>query len=52
MCFGVYHFFEIATFLIRKPLNHATVIAVNSQEFLRRIISCNCILLENKEMSS
>ena len=34
----------------RKPLSHVTEIAENSQEFLRGIVSCNCILLEkNKE---
>ena len=41
--------FEIITFLIRKPLNYVTVIADNSWEFLRGIISCNSILQENKE---
>ena len=40
--------FEIITFLIRKPLNHVTVIAENSRKFLRGITSCNCILLENQ----
>ena len=40
--------FEIITFLIRKPLNHVTVIAENSWECLRGIISCNCRLQEKQ----
>ena len=41
--------FEIITFLIRKPLNHVTVIAKNAWEFPRGIISFHSILQENKE---
>ena len=40
--------FESITFLIGKQLNHITVIANNSREFLRGIISCNSILLEKQ----
>ena len=41
--------FESITFKIQTQLNHVTVIAENSREFLREITSCNCILLKNKE---
>ena len=40
--------FEIITFLIRKPLNHVTVIAKNAWESPRGIISCNSILQEKQ----
>ena len=40
--------FEIITFLMRKPLNHVTVIAKKSWECLRGIISCNCSLQEKQ----
>ena len=40
--------FEILTFLILKPLNHVTVIAENSWESMRGIISCNSILQEKQ----
>ena len=40
--------FEIITFLIQKPLNHVTVIADNSWEFLRGILSCNSNLLDKQ----
>ena len=41
--------FKIITFLIRNPLNHVTVIAENSWEFLRGIISCDAFCWKNKE---
>ena len=46
---GRYHSFRNHYILIRKPLNHVTATAENHSESLRAIISCNCILLENKE---
>ena len=42
--------FEIITSLTQKPSNHVTVVAENSWESLREIISCNSILQDkNKE---
>ena len=41
--------FEIITCLVRKPLNHVTVLAENAWEFLRGIIPSNSILQENKQ---
>ena len=43
----LFEFFYVTfTFLIRKTLNHVTVIAENSWEFPRGILSGNCVLQE------
>ena len=40
-----YHSFRNHYIWIQKPVKHVTVIAENAGEFLRGIVSCNCILL-------
>ena len=43
-----HHSFQYHYISLRKPFNHVTVIAENSRECLRGIISCYCSLLEQK----